>query len=77
MVTCQLIYEPTSVVMGYYAFNNYPLTNSVINIQGRGKYLIMRVEHVFDTCELIEINDEYCTNIYVKNIDDNEKQMLN
>ena len=68
MVTCEIIYEPNRVVMGYYAFNNYPLTNSVINIQGRGKYLIMRVEHVFRTCDLIQTNDEYNTVIYVKKI---------
>lgn len=66
MITCQIIYEPNSAVMGYYAFNNYPLTNSVINIQGWGKYLIVRVEHVFKTGELIGTNDEYSTNIYVK-----------
>jgi hypothetical protein len=52
--------------MGYYAFNNYPLTNSIINIQGHGKYLIIRIEHIFKTRELIETNEEYSTNIYVK-----------
>jgi hypothetical protein len=66
MVNCKIIYEPTSVVMGYYAFNNYPLTNSIINIQGHGKYLIIRIEHIFKTRELIETNEEYSTNIYVK-----------
>lgn len=73
MVTCKLIYEPTSVVIGDFVFNNYPLTNSIINIQRYGKYLIMRVEHVFKTCDPIQTNNEYSTNIYVKNIDNIEK----
>ena len=68
MVNCEIIYEPTGVVIGYYAFNNYPLANSVINIQGIGKYLIIRVEHVFETSFPIDINNEYRTDIYVKNM---------
>ena len=77
MITCQIIYEPNGVVINfignhvsgwYYAFNNCPLTNSVIKIQGLGKYLIMRVEHVFKTSSPIDINNEYRTDIYVKNI---------
>ena len=67
MVTCQLIYEPNGLVIGYYAFNNYPSANSVINIQGIGKYLIIRVEHVFRTSFPIETNNECSTAIYVKN----------
>lgn len=68
MVTCQIIYEPNGVVIGYYAFNNCPLTNDVINIRGAGKYLIKRVEHVFTTHEPIYINNESRTDIYVKKI---------
>ena len=67
MVTCQIIYERNGLVIGYYAFNNYPLTNSIINIQGIGKYVIMRVEHVFKTSSPIDINNECSTIIYVKN----------
>ena len=66
MVTCQIIYEPNSLVIGYYAFNNYPLVNSIINIQGISKYLIIRVEHVFKTSSPTDINNEYSTIIYVK-----------
>lgn len=66
MVTCQLIYEPNGLVIGYYAFKNCPLTNSIINIQGIGKYLVVRVEHVFETSFPIDINNEYRTDIYVK-----------
>lgn len=66
MIKCQIIYESTGVVMGYYAFNNNPLANDIINIQGYGKYLITRVEHIFKTSDLIHTNEEYITNIYVK-----------
>lgn len=66
MINCEIIYEPTGVVIGWYAFSNYPLTNSVINIQGDSKYLITRVEHVFNTSLPVIINDEYRTDIYVK-----------
>jgi len=66
MVTCQIIYEHNGRVIGYYAFNNYPLINSVINIHGAGKYLIIRIEHVFKTSSPTDINNEYSTDIYVK-----------
>lgn len=66
MVKCEIIYEPTGLVIGCYAFSNYPMINSVVNIEGHGKYLITRVEHVFNTSLSVIINDEYKTDIYVK-----------
>lgn len=68
MVNCEIIYEPNGTVIGYYGFNNYPLTNSIINIHGIGKYLVIRVEHVFETSFPIDINNEYRTDVYVKKI---------